>query len=75
MTFHTTFRSEFRMQGSSWSSICINDSCLFQEAKVMLELGLEAANQKSGWYLKTEFCQFSHHIVSSPIGGDARPAS
>ncbi len=64
MTFHTTFRSEFRMQGSSWAGISINDFCLFQEAKVILELGLEAANEKSGWYLETEFCQLSHQIVS-----------
>ena len=38
------------MKGSSWAGISINDSCLFQEAKVILELALEAANQKSGWY-------------------------
>ena len=64
MTFQTTFRSEFRMQGSSWSSICINDSCLFQEAKVILEPGPEAANAKTGWDHEIEFCQFSHEIVS-----------
>ena len=54
---------QLRMKRSSWSSI-VNDSNLFQEAKVILELGLEAANEKSGWYLETEFCQLSHQIVS-----------
>ena len=58
---------QLRMKRSSWSSISINDSNLFQEAKVILELGLEAANEKSGWYRKVEFCQFSHEIVSRPI--------
>ena len=55
------------MKGSSWAGISINDSCLFQETKVILEPAPEAADAKTGWYRKVEFCQFSHEIVSRPI--------